>query len=90
MRRKRCWSTPRSRSGCCPRLRASWTPRGVELVGDERARAAAPDVAVGEASDEDWDTEFHDLKLAIGVVDGARARRSSTSTAMAPGIPTRS
>ena len=33
-----------------------------------RARAAGG-VAVGEASEEDWATEFLDLKLAVGVVD---------------------
>jgi glutamate-5-semialdehyde dehydrogenase len=41
----------------------------VELVGDERARAAAGEAPVGEAVDEDWDTEYLDLKMAIGVVD---------------------
>jgi glutamate-5-semialdehyde dehydrogenase len=42
---------------------------GVELVGDERTRADAGSTEVGEASDEDWDTEFHGLKMAVGVVD---------------------
>jgi len=42
---------------------------GVELVGDERARAAAGEAAVGEATDEDWDSEYLDLKLAVAVVD---------------------
>ncbi len=42
---------------------------GVELVGDERARAAAGPVAVGAATVADWDTEYHDLKLTVGVVD---------------------
>ena len=42
----------------------------VELVGDERARAAAGDAPVGEAVDADWDTEYLGLKMAIGVVDG--------------------
>jgi glutamate-5-semialdehyde dehydrogenase len=42
---------------------------GVELVGDERARAAAADIEVGAATDEDWATEFLDLKLAVSVVD---------------------
>jgi glutamate-5-semialdehyde dehydrogenase len=41
----------------------------VELVGDERARAAAGKAPFGEAVDEDWDTEYLDLKMAIGVVD---------------------
>jgi glutamate-5-semialdehyde dehydrogenase len=42
---------------------------GVELVGDERARVAAGETKVGEASAEDWDTEFLGLKMAVGVVD---------------------
>ncbi len=41
----------------------------VELVGDDRARAAAGAAPVGEASDEDWDTEYHGLKMTVGVVD---------------------
>ncbi len=41
---------------------------GVELVGDERARALVP--AMGVAVDEDFATEFLDLKLAVAVVDG--------------------
>ena len=42
---------------------------GVELVGDEEAREAAGDVDVAPATPEDWDTEYHALKLAVGVVD---------------------
>jgi glutamate-5-semialdehyde dehydrogenase len=42
---------------------------GVELVGDERARASAGGVEVGAAADADWDREFLDLKLAVAVVD---------------------
>jgi glutamate-5-semialdehyde dehydrogenase len=42
---------------------------GVELVGDGRARSAAGETPVGEATDADWDTEYHGLKLAVGVVD---------------------
>ena len=42
---------------------------GVELVGDERARANAGGVEVGAAGDRDWDTEYLDLKLAVAVVD---------------------
>ena len=41
---------------------------GVELVGDERARAAAGGTEIGEAAEEDWATEYLDLKLAVGVV----------------------
>jgi glutamate-5-semialdehyde dehydrogenase len=42
---------------------------GVELVGDERARGLAPGVEVGIATEEDWDTEYLDLKMVVGVVD---------------------
>lgn len=42
---------------------------GVELVGDERARGSAGDAEVGPATEEDWDREFLDLKLAVAVVD---------------------
>ncbi|MEY2451047.1 MAG: glutamate-5-semialdehyde dehydrogenase [Acidimicrobiaceae bacterium] len=38
---------------------------GVELVGDDAARAIAP---MGAATDEDYATEFLDLKLAVRVV----------------------
>jgi glutamate-5-semialdehyde dehydrogenase len=52
-----------------PAILADLGDAGVELVGDERARAGAGGVPVAEASAEDWDTEYHDLKLAVGVVD---------------------
>jgi glutamate-5-semialdehyde dehydrogenase len=42
---------------------------GVELVGDGRARAAAPAAKIGEAVSADWDTEYLDLKMTVGVVD---------------------
>jgi glutamate-5-semialdehyde dehydrogenase len=44
---------------------------GVELRVDSRARGFASGVAVAEASDEDWGTEYHALTLAVGVVDSA-------------------
>ncbi len=52
-----------------PAALAELVAAGVELVGDERARAAAGAVAVAPASDEDWDTEFLGMKLAVAVVD---------------------
>jgi glutamate-5-semialdehyde dehydrogenase len=52
-----------------PGLLANLSDAGVELVGDERTREAAASVAVGEAGAEDWDTEYHGLKMAVGVVD---------------------
>jgi len=42
---------------------------GVELVGDERVRAGAAGVEVGVAGEDDWDSEYLDLKLAVAVVD---------------------
>ncbi len=51
-----------------PGVVADLSGAGVELVGDERARAVAG-AEVGEASDADWDTEYHGLKMTVGVVD---------------------
>ena len=42
---------------------------GVELMGDDRARENASGVEVGPATPEDWDTEYLDLKMVVGVVD---------------------
>ena len=39
---------------------------GVELIGDERVRALVP--SIGPVDDDEWSTEFLDLKLAVGVV----------------------
>jgi len=52
-----------------PGLLGRLSDAGVELVGDERTRDAAGQVSVGEAADADWDTEYHGLKMAVGVVD---------------------
>jgi len=52
-----------------PRLLADLHEAGVELVGDERARAAAGEIPVAEATEADWDTEYHALKMSVGVVD---------------------
>jgi glutamate-5-semialdehyde dehydrogenase len=52
-----------------PGLLAKLSDAGVELVGDQLTRDSAGDASVGEASDADWDTEYHGLKMAVGVVD---------------------
>jgi glutamate-5-semialdehyde dehydrogenase len=52
-----------------PAALAELRDSGVELVGDERARAAAGGVEVESAGDGDWDNEYLDLKLAVAVVD---------------------
>ncbi len=48
-----------------PRLARALT--GVTLVGDDRTRSIVP--GVGEATEEDFATEFLDLTLAVAVVD---------------------
>jgi glutamate-5-semialdehyde dehydrogenase len=53
-----------------PTILAALAAEGVDLVGDERARAAAGEAAaIGEATEEDWDTEYLALKMAVAVVD---------------------
>jgi glutamate-5-semialdehyde dehydrogenase len=52
-----------------PAVLADLHEAGVELVGDERARAAAGAVPVASATDEDWDREYHGLKMAVAVVN---------------------
>jgi glutamate-5-semialdehyde dehydrogenase len=52
-----------------PGVLADLSDTGVELVGDERARAAAGDTPVGAAIEADWDTEYLGMKMVVGVVD---------------------
>jgi len=52
-----------------PAVLASLSEAGVELVGDERTRESAGSIPIREAGAEDWDTEYHGLKMAVGVVD---------------------
>ncbi|MEA2220604.1 MAG: glutamate-5-semialdehyde dehydrogenase [Solirubrobacteraceae bacterium] len=56
-----------------PRVLRTLLDAGVELRVDGRARALAGELAsrLRDATDEDWDTEFHALVLAVGVVDSA-------------------
>jgi glutamate-5-semialdehyde dehydrogenase len=56
-----------------PDLLRELSDAGVELVGDETTRENAGEVGVGEASARDWDTEYHGLKMAVGVVDSLGA-----------------
>ncbi|HET6832183.1 MAG TPA: glutamate-5-semialdehyde dehydrogenase [Solirubrobacterales bacterium] len=52
-----------------PAVLADLHDAGVELVGDERTRSAAASVPVEPATAEDWDREYHGLKMAVAVVD---------------------
>jgi glutamate-5-semialdehyde dehydrogenase len=47
---------------------AAFGVSGVEVVGDDRARALVPGAAA--ATEDDWASEFLDLKLAVRVVAG--------------------
>ena len=62
-----CWCTRRSRSNSCPGSRARLERAGVELRGCPRTCAIVP--GAKPATDADWDAEYHDLILAIKVVD---------------------
>jgi glutamate-5-semialdehyde dehydrogenase len=55
--------------GFLPEIAGDLREAGVELVGDERARAAVDGATVAPASDADWDTEYLGMKMAVGVVD---------------------
>jgi len=54
-----------------PRVMRALRDAGVQLRVDGRARALAGELApdLHDATDEDWDTEFLSLTLAVGVVD---------------------
>jgi glutamate-5-semialdehyde dehydrogenase len=54
-----------------PRIVRSLSAAGVELRGDERTRelAATAEQIVGEAHEEDWETEYLSLTLAVRIVD---------------------
>jgi glutamate-5-semialdehyde dehydrogenase len=52
-----------------PRVLGALVEAGVTLHGDDRARAAAPGLPVGAATETDWDTEYLGLELAVAVVD---------------------
>ncbi|HET8863670.1 MAG TPA: glutamate-5-semialdehyde dehydrogenase [Solirubrobacterales bacterium] len=52
-----------------PAALAELRDTGVELIGDERARASAGGVEIGTADESDWAGEYLDLKLAVAVVD---------------------
>lgn len=56
-----------------PPMLAQLHEAGVEILGDERTLENAGQTPVGPVSAADWDTEFLDLKLAVGVVDGLDA-----------------
>ena len=63
-----------SRIACCALSDSSKLPalitnalEGVELVGDERSRDLVP--SIQPATEEDWSTEYLDLKMSVRIVD---------------------
>src|SRR5690606_2835416 len=50
-----------------PRIASALRREGVELRGDEASRSIVPEMV--PVTDADWDTEFLDKILAVGVVD---------------------
>jgi len=50
-----------------PKLAGEYLRAGVEMRGDDRVRGLVAQAK--EATDEDWDTEYHDLILSIKIVD---------------------
>jgi glutamate-5-semialdehyde dehydrogenase len=56
-----------------PRILSALRTAGVTLHGDARTRAAAPGIEVDAATDEDWETEYLALEMAVAVVDSTAA-----------------
>jgi glutamate-5-semialdehyde dehydrogenase len=54
-----------------PSAMGALSAAGVELRVDPRALRFAEDLPVTAATQEDWETEYHALTLAVGVVDSA-------------------
>ncbi len=52
-----------------PAVLSDLSEAGVDLVGDERVRSFAGEIAVGAATEADWDTEYLGLKMVVAVVD---------------------
>ncbi|HEX3617386.1 MAG TPA: glutamate-5-semialdehyde dehydrogenase [Solirubrobacteraceae bacterium] len=56
-----------------PRVLHALHDAGVTLHGDARVRELVADLPVRVATDEDWDTEYLALDLAVAVVDGVES-----------------
>ena len=56
-----------------PRVLHALHDAGVTLHGDERVRNTVGDLSIRSAIDEDWDTEYLALDLAVAVVDSVES-----------------
>lgn len=75
-----------------PRIVKKLSEAGVEVRGDEKARALAAGLLVGPATEQDWYEEYLRLRMAVGVVanvDGAIAHINRYSTKHSDSIVTR-
>ena len=89
-RRDRCSSTRRSTSACCRRSSRRSRPRASTIFGDEKTRALGAVMRIEPATEEDWGTEYLDLKIVGEGRRRASTRRSTTSTRTARSTPRRS
>ena len=53
-----------------PAIIAELSANGVTLFADEKARALGAAEGVQPATEEDWGTEYHDLRMSVKVVSG--------------------
>ena len=63
-----------------PDMLRALTDAGVTLHGDSRARGAAPGVPIDAATEDDWDTEYLALEMAVAVDSGGGRDQASTRT----------
>lgn len=63
-----------------PLVLADLASEGVELAGDDETVGLAGGIDVRPATEEDWDTEYLDLVLAVGVVDDIEAAIEHVNT----------
>jgi glutamate-5-semialdehyde dehydrogenase len=56
-----------------PRVLGALRAAGVILHGDDQCRTAAPGIEIDAVTEEDWDTEYLALEMAVGVVDSTDA-----------------
>ncbi len=62
-------------AACLPRIAGALRDAGVRLHGDERAveLIAGAGIAIEPAAEEDWDSEYLSLRIAIAIVDSTEA-----------------
>ena len=59
-----------STSRCCPAILKELEENGVTIFADEATRALGAVHRIEPATEEDWGTEYHDLRMSVKVVSG--------------------